>query len=184
VAKFTRIALVLCLLAAAGTAQAVDRVTLSYGHAAANSDHVRVVHLALTSDWKRRWFTDGNWYLTGYWEGLIGHWHSDPGRTGNETLQEIALRPVARLYRYARGDHRVQPYVEFGLGLHLLSDTQIEDKNMSTHFQFGSNIGAGVRFGQDNRFEVGWRFMHLSNADLKEPNPGINFNLIHVGYQF
>lgn len=172
------------VLLSAGNVLAFDSVTLSYGSSWGNHDEVDVYRLGLQRSWKQRWYTDGKWYLSGQWELLAGQWQSDPGNTGTDELQEVGARANTRLYRYPTGEARFQPYFELGLGIHLLSSSQIEDKDLSTNYQFGSNVGAGVRFGRGHQFEIGWRFMHLSNADIEKPNPGINFNLVHLGYRF
>ena len=34
------------------------------------------------------------------------------------------------------------------------------------------------------KYDLGYRFQHLSNADIKKPNDGINFNQIRFSYHF
>ena len=68
-------------------------------------------------------------------------------------------------------------YAEAGIGAHLLSETQINDhRRFSTAFQFGDHVGVGLRFGQRGEYDLGYRFQHLSNADIKKANDGINFS--------
>ena len=35
-----------------------------------------------------------------------------------------------------------------------------------------------------DKFEIGYRAKHLSNAGLDDNNPGINFHMIRFGYRF
>ena len=63
----------------------------------------------------------------------------------------------------------------------MLSDTRIGRRDLSTAWQFGSHIGAGVTCGQ---FEIGYRFQHLSNASIKEPNDGIDFHILSASLRF
>jgi hypothetical protein len=42
--------------------------------------------------------------------------------------------------------------------------------------------GCGKSIEQDN--QAGFRFQHLSNADIKRPNPGMNFSRIYFQYEF
>ena len=57
-------------------------------------------------------------------------------------------------------------------------------ENFGSSFQFGDHIGAGVRFGDKGRYDVGYRYQHLSNAGIKEPNQGINFHQLRLQYHF
>ena len=46
------------------------------------------------------------------------------------------------------------------------------------------HIGFGWTFGDKNRYEIGYRLQHLSNAGLSDPNDGINFHQIRFGYNY
>src|SRR5436305_1101512 len=87
------------------------------------------------------------------------------------------LRPRTPIFRYARSRNS-GPYLEAAIGLHFLSDTHIKpDVTLSTHFQFGDHIGVGVR---RDKYDLGIRLQHLSNAGLRNPNPGVNFLLVRL----
>ena len=45
----------------------------------------------------------------------------------------------------------VSYYIEAGIGVHLLSRTTIDERQMSTAFQFGELVGAGINFGDKRR---------------------------------
>jgi hypothetical protein len=46
-------------------------------------------------------------------------------------------------------------------------------------------IGVGAQFGNGPGAQtVGLRFQHQSNADIKRPNPGINFVMLYYRYAF
>ena len=92
------------------------------------------------------------------------------------------MTPVFRLQRHPFGATRIQPYLEAGVGFHLLSEREIENIILSTSFQFGIDVGWGLLWGHDRRVELGYRFQHLSNAGIRLPNPGINFHLLYLGY--
>jgi len=74
-------------------------------------------------------------------------------------------------------------FLEAGLGAHLLSNVRFSDLYLSTSLQFGSHIGAGIYFGRDRKFSLVYRFQHLSNASVKQPNPGIEFHLLQFGFR-
>lgn len=117
------------------------------------------------------WNHELRWLPSGvrlYWELSIAQWDTQPG-----SVNEIALTPVFRYSRARRG-----PYVEAGVGAHILSTTLVHlEAPFSTHFQFGDHLGAGYRFA---KYDLGVRLQHLSNAGIRNPNPGINFLLIRV----
>jgi len=105
-------------------------------------------------------------------EASLGYWSTDEG-----PIYDIAMTPV---FRYARSRNS-GPYLEAAIGLHFLTDTHIKpDVTLSTHFQFGDHIGFGVR---RDKYDLGIRLQHLSNAGLRNPNPGINFVLLCLAYE-
>ena len=60
------------------------------------------------------------------------------------------------------------------------SDAWDQNVSFSTRFQFGDHLGVGVRRGQ---YDIGLRLQHLSNAGLRNPNPGVNFLQLHLAYE-
>lgn len=134
-------------------------------------------------DWQRTWFAEGDWYLGGLWEVSASYWWGDEGTTGNDWLFDLGLTPVLRFARHSPllvGT----PYLEAGAGPHVASETGIEDEEFDINFSFGSFIGAGVRVGANQQWELGYRFQHLSNAGLGDDNPGFNYHLVRLGYRF
>ena len=104
----------------------------------------------------------------------VAYWHAQQHPTDNGSLWDFGLTPFLRWRPPCCSS--VQPYVEAGVGVHLLSHTRINnDRDLSTAFQFGSNAGAGIEFGENHRFELGFYVQHESNASIKEPNPGLTY---------
>ena len=54
--------------------------------------------------------------------------------------------------------------------------------HMSTSFEFGSHVGAGLRIGERRETRVGIAVQHLSNGGIKEPNSGVNFFLLNASF--
>lgn len=81
----------------------------------------------------------------------------------------IGLTPVLE-WTLQRGDWRGM--IETGLGAHYLSKTTHEERELSTHFQFGEILGIGARY---RNLQLGLRYQHLSNGDIVKPNNGYNF---------
>jgi len=117
------------------------------------------------SDWMKkheRW----SWY----WDAAVGGWHGSEG-----TVYDLGLTPVFRYAKAMQG-----PYLEGGLGGHILSDLRITtDLGLSTRFQFGSHAGIGWYRG---KWDGQVRLQHLSNGGMRNPNPGINFAIFRVQY--
>ena len=136
-------------------------------------------------DMSQRWFTDGNWEVAGYWEVNLSHWKRDnDNTTQNHSLTEAGITPVFRLQSKSPVMAGLSPYVELGIGVHMLSETEIDGRNLSSSFQFGEHLGLGFTFGKQNEFDLGYRLQHLSNAGLKKPNDGITFHEVRFGYLY
>ena len=158
-------------------AAAVDGIAIEAG----SGNGVDMGRVAIQWDWGKRWFQGAEWHVGGYWDLGLGYWRNDttlPGQNGSIT--EIGLTPVFRLQR----NDLAGPYLEAAIGFHLLSKTQIGDMRFSTQFQFGDHLGAGYRFGTRDAWDLGYRFQHLSNGDIKMPNHGITFHQARLQYHF
>jgi lipid A 3-O-deacylase len=179
--RFPSLATGAALLCLAPPAAALDGVALEYGQA--DSLGVELVRAALQWDWKVQWLPNGNWHLGGYWDVSAGYWFNNQPVPTNSGLWDFGVTPIFRIEQTVRSP--VSPYIEFGVGAHLLSSTSVSpDKRFSTAFQFGSLVGFGARFGPNHAYELGYRYQHLSNADIKAPNDGIEFHEIRLGYWF
>lgn len=58
------------------------------------------------------------------------------------------------------------------------------DFTLGTAFQFADMTGVGLQFGNRQRYLAGYRFQHISNGGINEPNPGINFSQLYLQYNF
>lgn len=68
----------------------------------------------------------------------------------------------------ARG---LRPYIEYELGVALISETRVGDRDMSTVFHFKNQLGLGLKMNWGSFFI---RASHFSNARLRQPNDGID----------
>lgn len=137
--------------------------------------------IGLIWKWDRQWFTDHAWFLSGYWEADLSYWRGD--EPGPEDIYGIGVTPVLRLEpSAARG---LAPYLEAGIGAHLFSQSRVNaEQRLGTAFEFGSLGGVGIRFGPDLRYELGYRYVHISNADISEDNEGVNFHQLRFQMSF
>lgn len=153
-------------------------VDVGYGR-----DDTRLVRLnfAIGNPWHRQANEDWRWHYA--WEANVSYWFLDRVRRGEKTLAEIGFTPNFRLER-GQPTSWGRPYLELGIGVHLLSRSHIGERDMSSAFQFGSHIGTGVSFGSREQYELAWRIEHLSNGGLRSPNPGIDFIMVRLGYRW
>ena len=157
---------IFCALIAAlwaSTAFAVDGVSFELGRGTHNVDMARF-GVQWTSP--SRGFAGHRWELARYWDLSFGSWNG-----GHGAVYDFGLTPVFRLERPGG-----TPYLDAAIGFHILSDLDVgTGSELSTRFQFGDHIGAGVRFGEHREYDLSLRLQHLSNAGIRNPNPGVNF---------
>ena len=111
----------------------------------------------------------------------VSGWYAR-GHDVNKTLVAFGLYPVLRLDMAPVAD--VVPYVEAAVGFNALTHTRIENRRLSTAFQFGEFVGVGFTFGDKNQFDLGARYQHISNADIKRPDDGLSYPSIVFQYRF
>ncbi|MBB1355117.1 acyloxyacyl hydrolase [Pseudoalteromonas sp. SR45-5] len=113
-----------------------------------------------------------------YFETSVNMWEY---RHGDETQSNLVLAMSPVLQFPAFSFNNTPFYVEAGIGVSLIDETQFAGKNISTHYQFEDRIGLVADFGHTN---VALRVIHYSNAGFKEPNPGLNFLTLSVARRF
>lgn len=166
---------------AALPAAALDSVLLEFGTSEGDEDTERYGGAARW-DLGGKWLVTGDWHLTSYLELGITYWDGRNGTTGNDSLVDFGLTPVLRWQRDPASG--IAPFAELGVGAHGHTEDGISDEDFDIPFAFGSHFGLGARFGGQGRYEVIYRFQHLSNAGLGDENPGINFHVVQLGYHF
>lgn len=143
-------------------------------------DHtIQHYRLALGANWQRPLYESPNWLFAGRTEVNLTHWQSTLDNPLVKSGQIIGIMPLHQLIY--RGWKNWRPMLEFGVGPQLMTSHIIENKQKSTQFQFSDTIGLGVQIKQ---FELGYRFTHYSNANIKTPNYGFDTQNIYLSYQF
>ena len=97
-------------------------------------------------------------------------WNADFGPYGKQAFS-LALIPMGR-YGLQVGSAMVDFSV--GLGPTLVSETDIGTRQKSTLFQFTDEMGIGIS-DLNQRARLAFTYRHVSNADIKLPNNGVNF---------
>ncbi len=156
----------------------VDTDKLTFSLDAGSDNTTDQLRLGLGADWKEAIYEAPSWEIVGRLEGSLHRWSSTLKNPKNDSGYIIGLTPV---FHYQPKNHRYTPFIEMGGGPHLLSDITIGNEYKTTQFQFGAIFGIGVK---NENFEIGYRYLHISNAGIERPNPGTDFQDIHVGYYF
>lgn len=116
---------------------------------------------------------NGHW--SSYWELSLARWQGN----ADNRLWDAGLTPYLRY----QPSGPVGWYVEAGVGVHYLSrHYRRTDTRSATLYQFGSVLAAGYHFAGGS--DLALRAAHISNAGLKEPNPGISFLQLRYQYWF
>ena len=77
----------------------------------------------------------------------------------------------------ARG--RIEPYLELNGGT-LFTNHQVPTGTSAVNFTDAAALGMHI-LGDKHAFSVEVRYMHISNAGLSSPNPGINTVQVRIG---
>jgi lipid A 3-O-deacylase len=158
------------LLNAKDLKEYIDGITLSIGQ---SKDDIDIYRLGLRKDFNSKWLVSKNGYLSGYYELSANYW-----KWKSESNFGIALSPVFAYY-LDFGDFK--PYVEAGIGVSYWSKNHIKTRNLGSRYHFEDRIGVGIRY---KNFDFSFRYMHYSNAGLKDPNMGIDIFIGSVSYKF
>jgi len=148
-------------------------VTINYGESKNDTD---IYRLTLQKNFDSRWFESDLGYLSGYYELSANYWRAK----NRDTNIGVALSPVFAYY-FNLNNTTIKPYLEAGIGASLFSKTRIDNKNISSAYQFEDRVGLGI-LTKDWNIET--RYMHYSNANIKEPNDGMDIFILSLGKRF
>lgn len=109
-------------------------------------------------------------------EGILGSaFHPGGHLFGDTLLFRFGFKPV-------RG---VVPFFDAGIGaLHTTLNNRAPE--ITGHTQFLSQGGVGVQyfFRPQRALLFEYRYFHMSNAGLQQPNPGFNGSMLSVGFRW
>jgi hypothetical protein len=174
-----RIALSLLLsgLAASAPCSAIDGYFVDAG----GNNRLQIVKAGMIRQWQQQWLDRDHWHLTGYWEAALAYLHSDG--SGGKGLADASLIPVFRFRPDASGG--IQPYLDGGVGAHLLSDSKIDkEHDFGGPLQLGALIGLGVTFGEKSQYDFGYRFQYVTNTGLSKPTSSFNLHEFRLTFLY
>lgn len=144
------------------------------GVRAGRSEPPSLYHTEVYGDWALPWKAskEQGFAITTFLSGTIG-WIGD-----NENDTAVgSLGPALRL------NYRNLPITLIGgSSPTLIGRNQIGGRNLGSAFHFTSHIGIALNVGL--AAELGYRLQHMSNAGLGNDNPGLNSQVIFVGWKF
>lgn len=132
-------------------------------------------------------FYRGAWY----WmiEAGVAFTVVDPEQAGQPVDQAptylIGLVPLQLEYKFLNPERDWAPFFFLGAGVSW-GDWSESTRELATVFEFILQFGAGLEYFLDNgtALNFNYRFWHLSNSNIKNPNIGINAHVFSLGYSF
>lgn len=109
-------------------------------------------------------------------EGLLGNAIHPGGRlAGHSLLLRFDGKPYGRIV----------PFFDLGAGV-LTTTLNRRAPELSGRIQFNPQGGFGLQyfFKPQRAFVFEYRYMHMSNAGLEEPNHGFNGSMVSVGFRW
>ena len=168
--KKTFATLLFVFLGSVGPAQAMPSFALTLG-SGTDADLTQV-----------SWITHKGFWSHQFINGLLASTHLEFGIAeingklsgAKKGIVIVGVTPVLRFE-----PNKSPGFFEFGIGANYFDQKRIHsNKSVGTHFEFGDLIGLGVKFGEKDQFEIGYRLIHYSNAGISSNNPGINFHQV------
>jgi hypothetical protein len=103
----------------------------------------------------------------------LTHWAGDSSSRYSRSTFDIAAVPMIR-WSPNTPSWPVRLDVEFGVGVALLGEPSIGNRQKTTSFQFSDHSGFGIS-DPSGSWRLGFAFRHLSNLNIGTPNNGANF---------
>lgn len=97
----------------------------------------------------------------------------------------FAVAPLGFTFDFLR-KRRVHPFAETIEGVIASTEPIPENQPNATGLNFLFDLGGGIRWSATSgaAMIIGYRFLHISNADTTSFNPGLDNNVFYIGYSF
>ena len=117
-----------------------------------------------------------------HWDLYISDWRASAQAGGRRHYTQLG---AVATFRYRFGKGRSPWFAEAGMGGTVMDHLyRTATRTFSTAFQFTEALGLGYSFGTQRSHELSLRLQHVSNAGIKEPNPGETFVRVRYAYRF
>tara|TARA_B100001063_G_C16772120_1_gene562384 strand:- start:2041 stop:2673 length:633 start_codon:yes stop_codon:yes gene_type:complete len=117
--------------------------------------------------------------ITHYYLFAYNYWQSTVVDGQEGVVNGLEFIPVFRLnWSY----NNLLSFVETSVGASVLSRNQINDRQLSTNFQFSNSLAFGGYFTPKSTWTL--QLQHYSNNSIKLPNNGINFYNLNFAFRY
>ena len=140
-----------------------------------STDRIDIYRAGLLKQWNIKWLESKTGYVCGYFELSYNRWEH-----GGDDVNAVAFSPVFQ-YVFHAGNATWYPYIEAGIGVACLDDYTINNRDLSSNLLFEDRVGVGIKI---KNVDINLRYMHYSNAALKEPNDGIDILIGTLAWYF
>jgi hypothetical protein len=176
--KCKKIVVLMMIATLVNTAWAIDGVSVDAGEGNMSS----ITKLGVQNSFGNDYPFLSDYGLSTYYEFSVAEIEERKYRNVNglsHSLADFALTPAVRW----QGASKSGLYAEVGVGVNYMTEKfDNNNRTSSTQFQFGDHIGVGYQFA--NNVDLLLKFQHYSNAEIKEPNPAVNFVMLKLTYRF
>jgi hypothetical protein len=176
------IALLLVGLVAAPAVRAAPGLSLEYGDAL--SEDVEMAQLNLSRSFGTRWQLTSWLTVEPLWEVSVGH----VAPAGRLDRFEDTWTAAAQLVLQTPLTDGGRIFAELGTGPVYISEEVLqvhgEELDWGSNILWRTQIGLGAYLDPEKRFFLSYRLQHTSNAGLGDINPGIDFQILQVGFSF
>lgn len=112
-------------------------------------------------------------------EGAINHWQDS-----NNTLDNITALTLSPVFAWKLAGTKRPLYLEAGIGGSYFEETELGDRQLSTHFQFEDRIALAWQYSETSHARIRFGYSHYSNADIKQPNDGLDYYWLSWDFPF
>jgi lipid A 3-O-deacylase len=111
--------------------------------------------------------------VTAQTELMLNGWRAEKFGGGDRSFTQVVVLPSLRM---RLGQGRSPFFIDLGIGASYMDPVFVTPhKTFSTRWNFYDMLGVGWSLDQQRRHELGVRYVHISNAGFKHPNPGQDF---------
>lgn len=103
----------------------------------------------------------------------------------SHSVYGVAVTPIGFTFDFSRR-RNLHPFAEFDGGIIASTEPIPERGRNATGLNFLFDLGGGIRWrvGSRGMVTLGYKFLHISNAYTTGFNPGVDNNVLYVGYSF
>jgi len=107
-------------------------------------------------------------------------------QNGRETAYGGGINPIGLKLNFLRRS-QWQPFIASTAGFVAYVDKVPYDIPLGTQFNFTFDFQGGIQRFNSSRtraWTLGYKYQHISNANRSSFNPGVDFNVLYIGYSF